>query len=174
MEDNGQFVAVLGTLAKVVVLAGIVERVMAFIFEYEWFGRLFSRPADSGAARVSRFPGLKAALTLAFSMGITYTYKFDLLSTLFDVDVEPVGMGVTGFVIAGGSAGAITLFQAYLKFGKKTRDATVEAAKAEAVLRQEDAKRRKAEAAAAAADADLRRANAEAEAARVRGAAAEA
>lgn len=167
MEDYEQFVAVLGALGIVVVLAGIVERVMAFIFEYEWFGRLV-KSADSGGDTVSRFPGLKAALTLAFSMGITYTYKFDLLSTVFDADVEPVGIGVTGFVIAGGSAGAITLFQAYWKFGKETRDATVAAANAATSLREEEAKQKKAEAAAAAAEAELRRINAEAEAVRVR------
>lgn len=172
MADNGQvdgqFVAVLADLGKVVVLAGIVERVMAFIFEYEWFGRLFTRPADTGAGRVSRFPGLKAALTLSFSLGITYTYGFDLLSTLFGTESATVGLGVTGFVIAGGSAGAIALFQAHLKFGKETRDATVAAANAATSLREEEAKQKKAEAEAAAAEADLRRAKAEAQAAQVR------
>ena len=36
------------------------------------------------------------------------------------------------FLIAGGSAGAIAVFQAYLDFDKKSRDAIIEARKAEA------------------------------------------
>ena len=158
-----------GALGKVVVLAGVVERVMAFVFEYEWFGRLFTRPDESGSGRISRFPGLKAALTLAFSLGIAYAYEFDLLSTLFDAEIEPVGMGVTGFVVAGGSAGAITLFQSYWKFGKKTRDAAVAAANTSISVKEAEAKQKETEALAATAEADLRRINAEAEAARVRG-----
>lgn len=171
-----QFIAVLGAIGTVVVLAAIVERVLAFVFEYEWFGRLFLKPDGRGDSGVSRIPGLKALIALAFSMGIVHQYDFDLLSTLLG---EPgsgstlVGTIVTAFVVAGGSSGAVSVFQAHLKFGKATRDAAVAAANAEASLKEAEAKRNKAEAAAAIAAAGLAQAKAELETAQTKAAAAD-
>ena len=71
-----------------------------------------------------------------------------------------MGMLMTGFVIAGGSAGAIALFQGYLKLGKESRDAIIEAARAKA-----ESDKQIAELAVAEAQARLAKAEAEAKAA---------
>ena len=141
--------SVLGQLARLVVAATVVERVLAFVFEHEWFLRLFTRPSpEDEEKRVSKIPGLKGMIALAMSLWISFRYEFDILRILFGpsapastVEAATVaGMTFTGFVIAGGSAGAIAVFQAYLDFDKKTRDALMEARKAEADSRKQIAK----------------------------------
>ena len=169
---------VTAAVGTVVLLAGILERVMAFIFEYKWVDRLLTTPVgDDTKDRVSRLPGLKALLALAFSLAITHRYQFDLFTSLFpDPSGTPsrFGMAVTALVVAGGSAGAIALFQGYFKFGKETRDAAVAAANATTALKEQEAKQKKAEAEAAVAEAELRQAKAKAETARAQAPAADA
>ena len=46
----------------------------------------------------------------------------------------------TAFILAGGSAGAIAIFQGYLRMGKEVRDANIEALKSEAEAREFRAK----------------------------------
>ena len=126
---------VLGDLGRVVVAATVVERVLAFVFEHEWFVRLLTTPSIKDASqRVSKFPGVKGLIALGMSVWISLCYKVDILHTVFSTSNETkskVGMLVTGFLIAGGSAGAIAVFQAYLDFDKKSRDALIEARKVE-------------------------------------------
>ena len=119
----------IGTLGTLVIVALIVERALAFIFEHEWFKSLTTYQDGAG-----KYPGLKGLLALASSLGISFGYDFDILRVLLEnTDNGVAGMTVTGFVIAGGSSGAIALFQGYLGIGKDARDAIMEAkiAKAE-------------------------------------------
>ena len=151
-EQYTIFVNVLGALGKLVVAATIVERVLAFIFEHKWFVLLLTKemqvtdssdPTKQKIKRVSKIPGLKGLLALTLSLWISFQYRFDILDVVFvclNSDCkknDPLGMVVTGFVIAGGSAGAITIFQSYLDFGKKSRDAIAEARIAEAESRKQ-------------------------------------
>ena len=130
---------VLGELGKVVVAATVVERVLAFVFEHEWFVRLFTTPSAADPnQRVNKLPGLKGLIALAMSVGISFSYRADILHIVFSTrDKTQAGMLLTGFLIAGGSAGAIAVFQAYLDFDKKSRDALLEARKAEADARKQ-------------------------------------
>ena len=132
------FVIVLGALGRLVVAATIVERVLAFIFEHKWFIGLFMKkildPADTTKFVVeSKVPGLKGLIALACSIGISFGYSFDILHVLFGSSkADSIGMLITGFVIAGGSSGAIAIFQGYLNISKDSRDAIIAARKAEA------------------------------------------
>jgi len=149
----------IGTLGTLAIVALIVERALAFVFEHEWFKRLTSNTDGS-----SRYPGLKGLLTLAGSLGISFGYDFDVLRVLLEnANHETAGKIVTGFVIAGGSSGALALFQGYLGIGKDARDAIMEAkiAKAESAKQVADLEAKEA-------TARLDRAEAERELARAR------
>ena len=130
---------VLGELGRVVVAATIVERVLAFVFEHEWFVRAFTTANNKDPTkRISRLPGLKGLIAVAMSMGLSLGYKVDVLHVVFATSSETrTGMLLTGVLIAGGSAGAIAVFQAYLDFDKKSRDALIDARKAEADMRKQ-------------------------------------
>ena len=133
-----QFVAVLGALGQLVVAATIVERALAFIFEHKWFEGLFMMrapdPKDPTKTILkSKVPGLKGLIALAGSIGISFRFDFDILHVLFNTaSKDSLGMLITGVVIAGGSAGAIAIFQGYLNISKDSRDAIIAARKAEA------------------------------------------
>ena len=173
MEQYEMFLRVVGALGNLVVVATIVERVLAFIFEHEWFVRIFCKnvpdPSDSTKTlSVSKIPGLKGLLALALSLGISFGYRFDVLRILFATNENrEMGMLVTGFVIAGGSAGAIAVFQSYLKLDKKSRDAIIAArtAQAESDKRIAELAAEEAQAKAEEAQAKQRKAKAEADAA---------
>lgn len=140
------FDAVVGVLATLVLVATIVERMLAFVFEHDWFVRLTTR-LDAANTRVSKWPGLKGVLALAASLGISFGYDFDIFKVLFPENSNEVtGKLITGFVIAGGSAGALAIFQSYLGIGKDSRDAIIKARKAEAVSAKEVAELATAEA----------------------------
>ena len=155
------FVSVVGALGILVVAATFVERMLAFVFEHEWFVRLLTHekpdPADeTKTLRVSKLPGLKGLIALGVSLAISFKYEFDVLHILFATDgKDPIGQILTGFVIAGGSAGAIAIFQGYLNIDKQSRDAIIAARKAEAesakqvaelAIKEAEAKQKKAEA----------------------------
>ena len=90
---------------------------------------------------------MKGLLALAASLGISFGYKFDVFDALFPNNSNDVtGKLLTAFVIAGGSAGALAIFQSYLGIGKKSRDAIIEARKAEAAAAKEVAELSVAEA----------------------------
>ena len=164
------FLAISGALGKLVVVATVVERVLAFIFEHEWFNRLATKavpdPNDpTKFIRKSRIPGLKGLLALIGSAAICFRYQFDILHVLFQTSQnDPFGIVVTSFAVAGGSSGAIALFQGYLNISKQSREANIEAkiAKAEAakqiaVLSAQEARSRKEKADAEKAEAEARK-----------------
>jgi hypothetical protein len=161
--DYAQFLAVLGALGKLVVLSMILERALAFVFEHEWFIALTTKevgnPANSGEKkRESKIPGLKGTLALAAALGICYGYSFDVLATLFgQQQATLVGMLLTGLVAAGGSAGAIAIFQGYLGLSKDARDAKIAARKAEAEAAVTEAKAKKEKAEAERANSEAKK-----------------
>ncbi len=164
-EQYETFVTILGALGKLVVAATIVERGLAFIFEHKWFTALLMKestdPADATKTVVkSKVPGLKGLIALSCSIGISFGYGFDILHVLFGTSkADSIGMLITGFVIAGGSAGAIAIFQGYLNISKDSRDAIIAARKAEAESAKEVAE-------SAALEAKAKKENAEAESAK--------
>ena len=147
-----------GALLKLVVFAMMLERGLAVIFEHDWFTRLFTREIlapDGTKTRESKIPGLKGIIALAAAVALCWTYNFDVLATIFGATPGPVGVWATSFVAAGGSAGAIKLFQGFLGLNKDARDGMIEARKAEAdaakLIALANAERAKAEAVAAKA-----------------------
>ncbi len=134
-ELSPEFFKILASLAKLVVLAMLLERALVLIFDYRWY-----------KAKLGGF-GLKVPISLLTSWFICYFYKFDVLSALFEPN-KATGMGVflTAAIVAGGSAGAITLFQGLFKFSKEAQDSLKEAQKAEAEARKKEAEAQKAEA----------------------------
>jgi hypothetical protein len=133
-----QFLTTLGALGKLVVLSIILERGLAFLFEHDWFLYLFTYEVDDPAnpgkkLRKPKIPGLQGCLALAASAAICFYYQFDILAALFDrPHADKIGMIVTAVVAAGGSAGAIAIFQGFLNMSRDSREALIEAKKAEA------------------------------------------
>lgn len=122
----------LGQLLKLVTISIIIERSLAFVFEHKWFRKAFvKRELAEDQSWESWFPGIKETISIAISLTITFAYDFDILQTLFDLCTSStVGLAITALTIAGGSNGAIAIFQGYLRMGKEARDATIEANKA--------------------------------------------
>ena len=141
MDNYQSFLIVTGALAKLAIIAMLLERGLAVIFEFEWFVRLTTKeipdPSDSTKTiQTSRVPGLKSIIALLGSYTICSNYKFDVLSKVFDpmtetTNVDQLGVMLTSLIVAGGSAGAILIFQGYLNLSKQGRDAVVEAKRAE-------------------------------------------
>jgi hypothetical protein len=86
-------------LAAVVVLAFVVERGLALLFEHRWY--------------VSRFDkkGFKEPIAFLVALLICWYWDFDLVSVLLTNDkVRFVGEILTAAVVAGGSKASIKLF----------------------------------------------------------------
>lgn len=134
-ELSPEFFMILASLAKLVILAMLLERGLVLIFDYRWY-----KVKLNGI-------GLKVPISFGVSWFICSYYKFDVLSVIFEPDT-PISMGVflTAAIAAGGSAGAITLFQGVLKFSKEAQDQMKEVQKAEAEVRKQEAEAQRAEA----------------------------
>lgn len=125
-EAYGNLLDVLGALSLLVILAMLLERSLALIFDYHWFNKLSDR-----------YEGLKAPIALAFSWYTCSLVNFDVLGRLFSApgeEAQPTAIGIfiTSVIVAGGSAGVITLFQGVLNFGRDSRLNLIEANKAKA------------------------------------------
>jgi hypothetical protein len=160
-----QFLTTLGALGKLVVLSIILERGLAFLFEHDWWRFAFTEEVDDPAnpgkkLRRQRIPGLNGVVALAAALWICFYYRFDILAALFArPQADQIGMIVTAVVAAGGSAGAIAIFQGFLNMSRDSREALIEARKAEsqalaatAQARLAAAEQQTAQAAAVAAD----------------------
>lgn len=165
-----EFLVVLGMLSRLVIFSILLERALAFIFEHDWFVRLAYRelpdPAVPGQVkRQARVPGLKGMLALGAALGVCFLYDFDVVGALFGApEVDDIGIVLTAIVAAGGSAGSIAVFQGFLNMSKTSRDAMIEARKAEAQAALDraqaaalEAEAKKTEARAAQAEAEARR-----------------
>ncbi len=87
-------------LAKIVILAMLLERALVIIFDYRWFQKYLNNK------------GLKVPIALGVAWYICRTYNVDIISVLFESSgTEPVqktsmGIFLTAMVTAGGSAAA--------------------------------------------------------------------
>jgi hypothetical protein len=143
-------------LFKVVVLAIVLERGLSFIFEIRLAGPRLRRrlPGEPEAPMIAEILGatIKAGITYVAAFGLCFGFGFDVFGPLFGV--KPVAgppvleVFLTAAVVAGGSAGAIKLFQDVLGMSKTARDAAREA-------REEEAKARLAKAQSDRAVAEL-------------------
>jgi hypothetical protein len=139
-----------GALSMLVVLSMLLERALALIFEYHWFQKLSER-----------WEGLKSPIAFFAAWYTCHFVRFDVLSQIFPpssgtVEAKPIGMLITAAIVAGGSAGAMTLFQGVLKFNRESRTSIIEANLAESNSRKDKAE-------AEAAEAKARKEKAEAE-----------
>jgi len=105
------------TLLVVIFLAFFVERVLALVFEHDWWQELEKKNPRLGA--------LKEFIAVGTAFGICNWASFDALAQIFQTQffsVHPVSnlfsRLMTALVIAGGSKGAIALMQGY--FGIKS------------------------------------------------------
>jgi hypothetical protein len=141
-EISPEFLRVLASLAKLVILSMLLERALVLVFEYRWYEKL------------NGF-GLKVPITLFVSWVICSYYKFDVLGALFEPDkTTSMGVFLTAAVAAGGSAGAITLFQNVFKFSKEAQDRLKETYNLQKEAQKADARRKLAESKAAADSAE--------------------
>jgi hypothetical protein len=113
-------------LAVVVVFAMVLERAAVVLFEWSLWNQLREK-----------WPiGLNTPVAFIFALLICWHTQFDALLQVFPqngktwVGFWSVGTFVTAGVIAGGSKGAIRLFQGILGFGKEAVDARVQLNKA--------------------------------------------
>lgn len=149
-ELSPEFFKVLASLAKLVVLAMLLERALVLLFDYRWYKE-----------KLDGY-GFKVPISFLTSWAICGYYGFDVLSALFEPD-KPTAMGMflTAAIVAGGSAGAITLFQGVFKFSKEAQDNLKAAQKAEAEARKQEAEAKKSEAEARKKEAEAQKAEAE-------------
>jgi len=148
LMTNEHWETLINGLIKLVILAMLIERGLAWLFELKVFR------ADEGAMGMPST--LKGLIALGLAWVLCSAYDFNLLLALFpkatpaEGGLHVFGVFVTALIVAGGSAGAIALFQGVLGFSKVGRDAMIAARKA-------SAEAAKAEAEAKAAEAQTRR-----------------
>lgn len=135
------FLHALGALAKVAALSLVLERAMAWLFENELINIVLTKPgtptdAQPTPARTSRIPGLKSFVVFIVAAIICFKYQVNVFCSLLHTgntySADELGILLTAGVVAGGSAGAIALFQGVLNLNKEVRDAQKEAKVAEA------------------------------------------
>ena len=101
----------LEVLAAVIVLAFVVERALAIVFEHRWYKKFHAM-------------GLKTPIALVVSVAICAIWKLDLVSVMLKAETTSfLGYLLTGAVIAGGSKASIKLFHDVLKVRNMHRDA---------------------------------------------------
>lgn len=133
-DFSPEFLRVMTALAKLVILSMLLERSLAVLFDYRWL-----RP-------ISGY-GLKVPIAILTSWIICYSYQFDILSQLFEPNqVTALGLFMTALIIAGGSAGAITLFQSIFKFSRDAQQQLKLVRQEELSARQQSAKAEKLQA----------------------------
>jgi hypothetical protein len=167
--ELAEFLGVMGALGKLVVLSIILERGLAYVFEHDWYRAAFTKvlpdPQDpTKQIRESRIPGLRGTLALGVSLIIGFIYRFDVLGPIFgETGVRQIGIVITAVVVAGGSAGAIAIFQGVLNFNRDAREARLEANKAEAENVKAATERKRAEIELQKAEFEFRKSELEAQ-----------
>ena len=121
--DQTWATAVGASLGLIVVLAMILERALSVVFEWGVW--------DVWLAKTR----LRAPITFLTAYVICSSLKFDILLVIAKKDpvtfsIFGVGTFLTAATIAGGSKGAITLFQEVLRFSKGGNPAAVKKASA--------------------------------------------
>jgi hypothetical protein len=164
-DTGGLSLAGLAALFQLVVLSMLLERSLAFLFELKF------SPPDAGVSGKwlrkkqrddSQDPLVgdclgsffKGIVTYAAAVGLCRGFDFDVYRPIMHADLGGKASAgaswpdilLTAAVVAGGSAGAIKLFQDVLGFSKTARDAAKDAREAEAQARLSRAQTEKAEA----------------------------
>lgn len=152
-----RFLDVSGALSLLVILAMLLERSLALIFEYHWFQKLSKK-----------YEGLKTPIAFVASWFTCNFAQFDVLSRLFPpstgvAEPKTIGILITSAIVAGGSAGAIMLFQGVLNFSREARTSLIEAKKVNAEADLAEAKARKYKAESDAAESIAKKQKAETE-----------
>lgn len=159
-----QWSLLIAGLTKLVVLAFVLERSLAYLFEHPWIlaleRDLTLRPApvaalsgveqeDEGSAAQTARRGLKSLIALGAAWGLCSTFNFNILAGLYPND-NHTGWGIllTAIIVAGGSQGAVTLMQSVLGLRASTRKALRQAKEANAQAAKEKAEAEKLEATA--------------------------
>ena len=112
-EHSEWFVTVSIQLVKLAVLSMILERALFFVFDYSlWRDKIPGR-------------GIRAPVTLLFAASIIYYYDFDILEPVLNPGAGSTHFGLilTALLTAGGSAGAVKLFQDWLGLSRQAREA---------------------------------------------------
>jgi hypothetical protein len=157
---------VAASLARLVVIAMLLERALAFLFEYYWF-RLATQ----------KLHGLRAALAIALSTLVCFLYQFDIFGDLVHPSDGPhagtnAGIVLTSMVVAGCSVGFIALLQGLFDWSKLSRDELIRARQMTSAAVAKEALARAIAAQALVAEAETRRLRAEGELAESRAASA--
>jgi hypothetical protein len=133
-------------LFQLVILSLMLERGLSFVFEIRLAPPRGFSPGKRTKADEKTYPmiaevlgaGLKALITYVVSAGLCFAFGFDVFKFIF-TDGKTLGpvldIFLTAAVVAGGSAGAIKLFQDVLGLSKTARDAAREAKEEEAKAR---------------------------------------
>lgn len=143
-------------LLTIVVLALVIERALALLFESRWFiervtyevrrqGALTTEgegePGTGPIAELKpRNRGVKEAIALGVSLLVCWNWDFDAISILLPVShsaMTLLGMFITAMVIAGGSKGAAKLFSDWLGI-KSSAQKEVDSFKEKRIQRQSD------------------------------------
>jgi hypothetical protein len=96
----------LEALSVLVVLAILVERALAQLFDSHWFLAIELERADRGLG------SFKPLIAFVASAAICVLWNFDVVTILLGNQVDTLLGGIlTGAVVAGGSKGAMKLFQ---------------------------------------------------------------
>lgn len=133
-----------GNLAAAVLLAFVIERVFAVIYDLQWVNDKIK--ANDG----NSFKGLIAAgasVALCWAMDINVLRDVGSLTETDAADVPSFfAYLISGLLVAGGSQGAVKLFQDVLGFSKANRDILKLAEKEEAQARIKTAQKKAVEA----------------------------
>ena len=111
IEQSEAALRIAGDLFVLAILAFLIERGLAIIFEHDWY-----------IATLEKVGGLKTIIAYIVSFAICWYYDFDLIATLLEPQsVTLLGIVITAGILAGGSAGAVKLMQDTLGLGRKSR-----------------------------------------------------
>lgn len=108
---------VLEALSVLVVLSMLVERALAQLFDTKWFLAIELVRGERGLG------SFKPVIAFGLSAAVCVWWNFDIVTLLLGNDVDTLLGGIlTGAIVAGGSKGAIKLFQDVLGFKSGTAD----------------------------------------------------
>lgn len=133
---SDDFTFILWTLARLIIFTFMLERALYAIFDYSlWRDRIEGK-------------GIRAPFTVVVAAAICHYFQFDVVYPVLDPNAGPTlfGIIITALIVAGGSQGAILLFQNILNFSREARESIEEIKKAQREADLEKAKAEKAEA----------------------------
>lgn len=122
-------------LAGIIVLAFLIERALAPIFEHRWFIENFDGR------------GIKEFIAIAVSITVCVIWKFDALSIVILAEQTSIpGYVITGAIVAGGSKASVTLFHNLLNVRSTAHQARFELRASKAAQTAEEAAKQAEEA----------------------------